>query len=240
MISSFAHNFIFIKTRKTAGTSIELVLGNLCDTEDIITPCGIDEQIRWEHGWRGAQNFIGDAGLEREYADIASRRDIVAFQKFQKNRAERHKFWNHMPARILIGRLDRTFWSRSHKWAIERHPYERAVSAAYFRIWKDDLPPASFQTVLNDLITKDQVDDRKKYTIDGCVAVDEIIKFEELSIAFPRLLAKFGLSFDGELPRAKTHQRVDRRPAHEILSQKQKDQIYASCQATFEMLGYEH
>ena len=110
---------------------------------------------------------------------------------------------------------------------------------AYHVISARKLAPDKFQTVLNKLIKNNMLDDRGKYTINGQLVVDEIIKFEELAIAFPRVLAKLGLTFDGDLPRAKTHQRVDRRSAHEILSQKQKDQIYRSCHATFEMLGYE-
>lgn len=37
-IVSFKHHFIFIKTRKTAGTSIEAHLANQCADEDIVTP----------------------------------------------------------------------------------------------------------------------------------------------------------------------------------------------------------
>lgn len=37
-IVSFKHHFIFIKTRKTAGTSIEAHLASQCADEDIVTP----------------------------------------------------------------------------------------------------------------------------------------------------------------------------------------------------------
>jgi hypothetical protein len=38
MIVSHRHKFVFIKTRKTAGTSIEVFLSQFCGPEDIITP----------------------------------------------------------------------------------------------------------------------------------------------------------------------------------------------------------
>lgn len=38
MIVSHRHRFVFIKTRKTAGTSLEIFLSQFCGTEDIVTP----------------------------------------------------------------------------------------------------------------------------------------------------------------------------------------------------------
>jgi hypothetical protein len=38
MIISHRHRFIFIKTRKTAGTSIEVYLSRFCGEEDVVTP----------------------------------------------------------------------------------------------------------------------------------------------------------------------------------------------------------
>ena len=37
-IVSHAHRFIFLKTAKTAGTSIEVTLSPLCGPEDVVTP----------------------------------------------------------------------------------------------------------------------------------------------------------------------------------------------------------
>jgi len=41
MIISHKHKFIYIKCRKTAGTSIEMSLSKLCGPQDIITPLTI-------------------------------------------------------------------------------------------------------------------------------------------------------------------------------------------------------
>jgi hypothetical protein len=47
MIVSHEHKFIFLKSKKTAGTSIELALSQLCGPSDILTPLTrIDEASR--------------------------------------------------------------------------------------------------------------------------------------------------------------------------------------------------
>ena len=47
MIISHKYKYIFLKTNKTAGTSIEIALSKHCDHNDIITPISAeDEAIR--------------------------------------------------------------------------------------------------------------------------------------------------------------------------------------------------
>lgn len=45
MIISHRHQFIFIKTKKTAGTSIEISLSRYCDPSDIITPFEVSDEL---------------------------------------------------------------------------------------------------------------------------------------------------------------------------------------------------
>ena len=54
MIVSHSHRFIFIKTRKVAGTSVELFLSQFCGEEDIVTTLGPDEKLR---EGMGARNY---------------------------------------------------------------------------------------------------------------------------------------------------------------------------------------
>lgn len=54
MIISHKYKFIFVRTRKTAGTSIEIGLSRFCEKEDVITPIDYeDEEIRKKMGYRG-------------------------------------------------------------------------------------------------------------------------------------------------------------------------------------------
>ena len=40
MIISHSRRFIFIKSTKTAGTSVEAALSNFCERDDVVTPLG--------------------------------------------------------------------------------------------------------------------------------------------------------------------------------------------------------
>ena len=65
-IVSYQKNFIFIKTNKTAGTSLEIALSKFCGKEDIIGPIFTqDEDLRKSKGFLGAQNFINKTNAKK-------------------------------------------------------------------------------------------------------------------------------------------------------------------------------
>lgn len=58
MIISHEHKFIFLKTKKTAGTSLEIALSKICGKRDVITPLEYnDDKIRKRIKGRPPQNF---------------------------------------------------------------------------------------------------------------------------------------------------------------------------------------
>ncbi len=61
MIVSHSHKFIFLKSYKTAGTSIEAALSKYCSGDDIITPLGDYSFNRDENGkWIHHSNYMGE------------------------------------------------------------------------------------------------------------------------------------------------------------------------------------
>ena len=63
MIISHSHRYIFIKSEKTAGTSVEAALSKHCTDSDIVTPLGDywfnrGEKGEWIHSAMNAEGFF--------------------------------------------------------------------------------------------------------------------------------------------------------------------------------------
>ena len=114
MIISHKHKFIFIKTNKTAGTSIEIALSKICGSRDVITPISPeDEALRKKLGYRGPQNCLGLNGIE---------------------------FVNHLTAARIKEGVEQKIWNEYYKFCFQRNPWDRIISLYYWRN-KRDLPP---------------------------------------------------------------------------------------------------
>jgi hypothetical protein len=220
MIVSYSRNFIFIKTRKTAGSTVEAVLAGGCGPYDIIaktegeTYPGSGIPIRGRMG-------TGDGKPPRP------------------GRKKSGDFYNHMTAAELRPKLDPAFWSAALKLTVERHPYEKAVSQAFFRLGKSNRRQEEFPAFLDRIVRAGKYAGFAMWSIDGKVAVDEFIRQETLDADLRRVGARLGIEVPAELPTMKSRTRSDARPAREILSDEQKQFIFETCREEFEILGYE-
>jgi hypothetical protein len=106
VIVSHRHRFIFLRTRKTASTSTELVLAANCGPDDVITGfCDRDEALRPLVGARPPQNLAHPCGFV---------------------------FYNHAPAeqvRAAVGDC----WSSYFTFCFERNPWDKVISLYYHR-----------------------------------------------------------------------------------------------------------
>lgn len=187
MIISHKHKFIFIKTRKTAGTSVELALRSICGDRDIITPISPeDEEAGKEMGIRGPQNFL------------------VPFNKYQKTdwllllaKRRRARFYNHISAGEIRQYMGKHIWETYFKFVFERNPFDKVVSMYHWRGGDKEFGSLNnflHAGILNMIIAYDQ------YAINGLVAVDKIYKYEELEHSLADFSSKIGLDKNLTLP----------------------------------------
>ena len=211
MIISHKYKFIFIKTSKTAGSSIEAALSNYCGKHDIITPLSISEERKKTNlGIRPAQNYMIPLHKYK----------VADWQKLIKTK-KRKKFGGHMSAHI-IKKLCQQYcpegtWKNYFKFAFERHPLERVVSQYYFQNPKENRPSIS------GYLTGKRYHNLHKlgynlYTINDQIVIDRICFYENLESEMAFLADRLGLPEVPVLPKFKTSSRSDRRPYKKLLT----------------------
>ncbi|MEH7352346.1 sulfotransferase family 2 domain-containing protein [Neobacillus drentensis] len=104
MIISHKYKFIFLKTVKTAGTSIEISLSRYCGENDIITPISpVDEKIRAKFG-KYPQNYKVDGKKISKHASARKIKDLVGEE----------------------------IWNTYYKFCFDRNPWDKLISSYYY------------------------------------------------------------------------------------------------------------
>jgi hypothetical protein len=196
MIISHTHKFIFIKSLKTAGTSIDTTLSNFCSGEDIVTPLNDFRHNRNEKG-----EFLHKA---MNYED---------FEKLNLPNLQ------HVEARTIKDMVDPEVWNSYFKFSICRNPWDRAISEFFWATRNNPelKPKKRFYNYLG--VPFNEIGQLKKYfadfikntplpsndpfyVINDELCVDDIIRYENLTNDYNRILDKLGLP-RVDLPRLK-------------------------------------
>lgn len=239
MIASFRHGFVFIKSKKTGGSAVENALAPLCGPADVITPAGFDEPM--QKGGE-ARNFSRDPATLLLYRQtLASGGDPghERFLEIDRRCRAAGEFHTHMSAAQARARLGEEDWDRLYKFSIERHPYEKAVSQAWFSWARSGRPEQDFDAFFDDQVRNGPYSNARFYTIGGRPALDRVLRHERLEEELMQVAGRLGLELGGPLPRVKAGFRGDARPAREILDDDQKEAIYKRCRYEFDFMGYE-
>ena len=193
MIVSHEHKFIFLKTKKTMGTSIELALSQLCGPDDIIAPLTKGCEALRANG-RGHQNW-------RIHSWWQSPRPLYK-RRWLSAAPPDYGFYNYMPAKEARALLnDDKTWKSYFKFAFDRNPWDRQVSAYHFQYREKRRVPSFAAYIERD--RRARLNNYEIYSLDGEVCVDFLGRFESLQEDFRRVLGEIGLNFEGEIPRAK-------------------------------------
>lgn len=227
MIINHRYKFIFIKTLKTAGTSLEIALSEFCGPEDVITRIGeADEIIRQKLGFRGPQNYQ----FQRVYSQNP--------RTYCDHKEETVKeFYNHVTAQFVKVNVSDRIWNSYFKFCFERNPFDKAVSLYYFLMAKNlDLP-----TNITDCLkstSAEHLSSWHRYTISDQVAVDFVGRYETLHDDLETIRQHLGIPQAILLPRAKGNFRQDRRHYSKILPPESRALISSICAKEIKHFGY--
>lgn len=232
MIISHKHKFIFVKTAKTAGTSIEMALAGICGDDDIITPLSDKEEaLKKEMGLRQAQNYkIGF----KHYGP----KDILNFLF----RGKRLQFYNHMSGSDIKKYLPKEKWDNYYKFCFERNPWDKTMSWYYYRGKKNNggIHYANMLEFLKSGIVG-EMPGFELYTKGGILIVDDIFRFEAIEDGLRQVSKKLKLTENIEMPKykAKSDSRPSRKGYREELSSEEAELIATIFAREINYLGYQ-
>lgn len=217
MIVSHLYRFIFIKCKKTAGTSVEIALSSILGDQDVIAPIHpIDEELRNRLEYRGPQNH-----LDPSDGSLA--------------------FYNHMPAKEIKEKMGTEIWDSYYKFCFVRNPWDRLISLYYWH-YRDHSTPLPSMTEFLQWLDEGRMkryDNFLLYTIDGEMAVDRVGRYESLERDLQEVCTKLGLPNLPLLPRAKGQHRLDRRHYREVLSLEESEKIRRLCENEIDLFDYQ-
>jgi len=201
MIISHTHKFIFIKSLKTAGTSIEAALSNECSGNDVVIP-------------------INDFGHNRDADGRFIHRSMNADDFYRK-------ISQHVDASTIKARERAETWNDYFKFSIARNPWDRALSYFFWDRRKDPslkprkrfyhhfgVPFNEFEVVkkqFSRFIQSGTLENNDRfYSIDNDLCVDYVIRYENLEDNFKEVCKLIGIPIMS-LPRLKAGIRKESR-----------------------------
>lgn len=220
MLVGHRHKFIFLKPKKTAGTSVEMWLEPLC------TP----------PGHRPTEVTLP---IITKYGIVGARSENAA--------AQGHDYWNHMSATDLRQRIGAEIFDSYRKIATVRNPFDVMVSAfhhfelpkaaaegmsrdeviARFREWIKARPPGFISSI-------------SMLLVDGAFCVDTTVRYENLVADCKRCLKEIGANPAklGPLPEKKRNMRIRDIGLADLYDSECESIVVSAAARDFELLGY--
>ena len=214
MIISHKHRFIFIHCRKSAGSSVVVSLSRFLGEGDLqlsSIPDGAALKIY------PPKRVLNEALLSfpvKEAVKIILRRKkfwtAVSTTIKRKYSKKLGKFPQHSDA-LTIKNAFPFEWENYFKFCVVRNPWDKTVSDYFWRTRKIENPPSFEQYVhaladnnpLNGIVPQNHYN-WNMYAIDGRIAVDYTIKFEDLERGLSEALKHTSVEWDGWMPHAKS------------------------------------
>lgn len=175
MLLSHPKKFIYLKTTKTGGTSVEIFLEPYCRPEGSGKP---------EH-YQNA--IVSDAG-------------VVGYRGKQP---QGQTWWNHMPGEDVRKLVGDKIWGEYHKFCIVRNPFDRVVSQWWMFMPEEFRARAAADMGFTKSLFSKWVEagqglpiDRQVYLIGGEPCTDRILRYENLKPELAALCKDLKLDAD--------------------------------------------
>jgi len=219
VLVSFEKQFIFTKTVKSAGSSVEDFFQRYCVPPDYGDIRGMSDEVITDYG------IVGYRG---------------------NNKRPETTWFNHMPAAQVRRYLGNEIWQQFFKFCVIRNPFDKVVSRYFFAMSDEKrahLNTQDFAEIKRDFrasVSQGVVaTGRGQYLIDGSVCMDFFIRYERLVDDVAEVCRRLRIERDvGELRRLKSTFRFTDVPISEFYD-KDTETIVAQAYAfELEYFGY--
>ena len=165
---------------KIAGSSFEMALAKHCGANDIITPLEATKGVRKQQrfGYNKGQNYTPPYEYRIPHNKIISMNPPA--------------FSEHYPAARIKKYLPEEIWDSYLKISIVRCPYDTLISYYYWMCRFPSKKPDSFENYAIDSGIDRVIDNYDKLHINGKLATDFVIKFENFGEDIKKLETDIG------------------------------------------------
>ena len=182
MIVSHKYRFIFLRTEKTASSSLTRALQSVLDENDMQASMRRPAWAKYSPIHHGALklHFPQQFGLHT-HATASQVRDV----------------------------LGRKIFDSYYKFAVERNPWDRQVSLYAHREWKKGKPADHFDRDMQSFIYRNTTYVRPNnwsiYAIGREIVADRVMRYERLTEEIDALFTTLGIPLPGDMPRLRSY-----------------------------------
>lgn len=213
MIVSHTHKFIFLRTEKTAGSSLMKALRDMATDRDMVADMSRPPWAKFSPIHHGA--------LKRKIPDL---------------------FGLHVHATAAQARrvLGPEIFDSYYKFAVERNPWDRQLSLYMHRCWKTGRTP-NFDRDIRSIIYRStehvRLNNFNVYAIDGKVVTDRMLRYESFDDDLAALWSDLGIEAP-ELGREREYSKEPRPHYSTFYTPESRDLIGSWYANEIEALGY--